>query len=104
MDFDYNANFPSEEEILQAEIYNPEEWLSRYVIISSKVSAFYEGLVDFFNEHYSSSHYAQIIGMPVRRNRTVNFFIVMSKHNWEFVKTMYNGDLNKYYKSLQRKR
>lgn len=99
MSFNYNEKLPNPNNFIN-EIHKPEKWLNNYVIISTVVSAFYDNALDYYNEHYRIFPHTRVVGCPVRKNTTTNFFIVMDKSWWNFVKTMYNGDLNRYYQAL----
>ena len=99
MSFDYNGMLPNPKHF-KHEIDNPEQWLKKYVIISTRICAFSNDAKDYYNTHYRIFPHTRVIGFPVRNNTTTNFFIVMDKSWWDFVKRVYNGDLNRYYQSL----
>ena len=95
----YNEKLPNPKHFIH-EIHKPEEWLNKYVIISTHVCAFSRDAMEYYNTHYSIFPHTRVIGCPVRRNTTTNFFIVMDKSWWSFVQKQYNGDLNQYYQAL----
>ena len=99
MSLNYNEELPSTA-YLRREIYQPEIWLEKYVVISSEIRAFRELVLPHYNEHYKIFPYTKVVGLPVRGNRTTNFFIVMDKSWWLYVEHFYGGDLNKYYEAL----
>ena len=108
--FDYNASKPpvmdflGQMEILRGlKVDNPEAILVRdYVIISKYGYTQYYGNPDQVESEYTKYYkdFYPIIQLKLVSidHRHTGWLIVMQKDAWDFVKNMYDGDLNEYFR------